>query len=896
MKSKLLPLSRAALTGAALSLFCMTAATAPAAAQHPSWINSAVVYCVYPEIFSSNGFAGVTAQLSRLHALGVNVIWLMPVTPVGQPYNGHPAFDSPYAVHDYYAVNPSYGSSSDLQNLINTAHGLGMKVILDEVLNHTCWDNALTSQHPEYYRHSDGNAYNVGSEEVAFNFNDVAQLDYSNQSYGLWTYMDNMLNYWIKTYGIDGFRFDTADDPSGPNRNIPKAFWQQLRTSLEATKSDILLLGEEENADLALAPFELDYGWNLQSALVQAATSGNSTSGLQNTWQSQVSNYPAGMLHMSLTQDWDLGEDLQIYGGTANTLDAAVFNYTLNGVPLMFNGEEVGNDNSANNTHTLIDWNSPNASAFQAFYKDLIALRNANPALEQGSLTWVTNSASSQVATYDRVSGTTEFLVEINFSGSAVNGTVNATAGGWTDVSPSGSPGGKGHTAPGYFSLQGHDFAIFKRTTGGGGGIAVPAAPTNVTATAGNGQVGLSWTASGGAASYAVYRGTSSGGEGSTPLASGITGTSYSDTGLANATKYFYKVTAVNSAGASGPSAEVSATPAAANTPESPYKGTAAAIPGTVQFDNYDNGGQGVAYNDSDATNNGGQYRTSEGVDIEQSTDTSGVGNGYDVGWLVAGEWMKYTVNVSAAGTYPIVFRVASGVASGVGGTFHLEDETGKNLTGTISVSSTGGWQNSANLSGSAALGAGSHVLRVVIDSVNAGFNLEAMQFGAAAAYAGTPYTGTAIALPGTVQAENFDKGGQGVAYNDSDATNNGGQYRTSEGVDIEASTDTGGGYDVGWTEPGEWMKYTVNAATAKTYVVTARVASGNAGGTAGTFHIEDETGKNLTGTMTVSATGGWQTWANVSASAALTAGKHVLRVVIDSGNAGFNLNYVSLN
>ncbi len=896
MKSRqVLPPFAALLAGAAVSISPVSAA-AQGSSSHPSWLNSSVIYCVYPEIFSSSGFAGVTAQLNRIHGLGVNVIWLMPVTPVGQPYNGHPAFDSPYAVHDYYAVNPTYGSSSDLQNLINTAHGLGMKVILDEVLNHTSWDNVLTTQHPEYYRHSDGNAYNVGSEEVAFNFNDVAQLDYSNQSYGLWTYMDTMLNSWITTYGVDGFRFDTADDPFGSSRNIPKAFWQQLRTSLEATKPDILMLGEEEDADLALAPFELDYGWNLQSALVQAATSGNSTAGLQSTWQSQVSNFPSGMLHMSLTQDWDLGEDLQVYGGVPNTLDAAVFNYTLNGVPLMFNGEEVGNDNSANNTHTVIDWNSPNAATFTSFYKDVIALRNGNPALQQGSLTWVTNSASSQVATLDRVSGTTEFLVEINFSGSALSGTVNATAGGWADVTPSGSPGGKGHTAPGYFSLQGHDFAIFERTTGGGSGTAVPSAPTNVQATAGNGQVTLSWSAGSGATSYAVYRGTSSGGEGASPLASNITGTSYSDTGVSNATKYFYKVTAVNSAGASGPSAEVSATPVAANTPEAPYSGTPAAIPGTVQFDNYDKGGQGVAYNDSDAANDGGQYRPSEGVDIEQSTDASGVGNGYDVGWLVAGEWMKYTVNVSAAGTYPITFRVASGVASGSAGTFHVEDETGKNLTGTITVSSSGGWQNWANVNGSAVLGAGSHVLRVVIDSVNAGFNLEAMQFGTALGYAGTPYTGTAIALPGTVQAENFDKGGEGVAYHDTDAANDGGQYRTSEGVDIEASSDTGGGYDVGWTEPGEWMKYTVNVATAKTYTVTARVASGLASGTAGTFHIEDETGKNLTGTISVSATGGWQSWAGVSATAALRAGKHVLRVVIDSGNGGFNLNYFSLN
>ena len=142
--------------------------TPPSEAQNPSWLNSSVIYCVYPEIFSSSGFQGVTAQLSRLKSLGVNVIWLMPVTPVGQPYNGHPAFASPYAAHDYYAVNPNYGTGADLTTLVNTAHSLGMKVILDEVLNDTSWDNALTTEHPEYYLHSDGNPDNPNSEEEAF--------------------------------------------------------------------------------------------------------------------------------------------------------------------------------------------------------------------------------------------------------------------------------------------------------------------------------------------------------------------------------------------------------------------------------------------------------------------------------------------------------------------------------------------------------------------------------------------------------------------------------------------------------------------------------------------------------------------------------------------------------
>ena len=448
-------------------LLLASSALTPVHAEHPSWLDSSVVYCIYPEIFSHGGFNGITAQLPRLKGLGVNVIWLMPVTPVGQPYKGHPAIDSPYAVHDYYAVNPSYGSSADLVDLVRSAHRLGIKIILDEVLNHTSWDNQLTIQHPEYYLHSDVNLRNPNSEVQAFNFSDVAQLDFSRPQSGLWTYMDAMLNHWVTTYDLDGFRFDTADDPFGPNRKIPKAFWQQLRASLEAKKPNILMLGEEEDPDLALAPFELDYGWKLQKILTKVSASGRDVPSLQTGWNLRASTFPTGMLHMSLLQDWDLGEDLQVYGGASNTLDAALFNFTINGVPLLFNGEEAGNASSANNTHTPIHWNGPNAPQFTAFYAQLIALRSANPALQQGQLTWVSNSAPSQVATYLRTSGATQFFIEINFSGSSVRGTVKAPSGAkWTDVTPAGSPGKQAHSAPGAFSLLPHDFAAFRRVVG----------------------------------------------------------------------------------------------------------------------------------------------------------------------------------------------------------------------------------------------------------------------------------------------------------------------------------------------------------------------------------------------------------------------------------------------
>ena len=238
---------------------------------------------------------------------------------------------------------------------------------------------------------------------MAFTYADVVQLDYSTPKLGLWSYMDKMLAYWIKTYNVDGFRFDAVDNPYGLSRKIPKAFFQQLRPVLEAAKPSVLMLGEEEDPDLALAPYELDYGWHMQSALSKAAFTGDNAGGLKDAWDYQTTSYPPAMLHMNIMQDWDINNDLQTFGGVPNTLAAAVFNYTSNGIPLMFNGEEVGNDNSILNTHAMIHWSNPNAARFTSFYKQMIALRNSSPALQQGAFSWETNASPTQVVTYDRM-------------------------------------------------------------------------------------------------------------------------------------------------------------------------------------------------------------------------------------------------------------------------------------------------------------------------------------------------------------------------------------------------------------------------------------------------------------------------------------------------------------
>ena len=321
-----------------------------------------------------------------------------------------------------------------------------------------------------------------------------------------------------------------------------------------------------------------------------------------------------------------------------------------------------------------------------------------------------------------------------------------------------------------------------------------------------------------------------------------------------------------------------------------PFNGTPAALPGLIQAENFDEGGAEVAYSDNTPWNAGNEYRTT-GVDVEATA-----GGGFNVGWAFAGEWLKYSVNVAAAGTYDLEFRVASG---GAGGSFHLE-ANGVDLTGPVNVPSTGGWQTWSTVRRSGVnLAAGAQVWRLVMDAngpSTAVGNVDHIRVVAATGGGGgtTPFGGTAAVVPGTIEAENFDVGAAGAAYLDASPENSGGQYRTT-GVDIEGASGDGGGYNVGWMFAGEWLVYTVNVASAGTYDIEFRVASNGSGGT---FHVEIG-GVDVTGPLTVPNTGGWQTWTTIRKTALnLNAGQQVWRVVMDSNGSTTaigNLNWIRI-
>jgi beta-glucanase (GH16 family) len=253
------------------------------------------------------------------------------------------------------------------------------------------------------------------------------------------------------------------------------------------------------------------------------------------------------------------------------------------------------------------------------------------------------------------------------------------------------------------------------------GKAAVPATPVKVTAAPGESrQILLTWPGDVNATSYTIYRSTRRGDRSETPFKTGIAATSYRDIALEPGTKYYYRVAAVNAAGASTPSQEVSMK--APRGMEAPYDRAfviGAAAPVRIELEDFDRGGEGIAYHDTDPTNNGSGYRPDDGVDIEDCSDTDG---GYDVGWTTAGEWMRYTVDVRNPGKYTVTLRVS---AAGNGGTLHFEDGKGHNLSDPIAVPGTGGWNKWTTVMATVDLPAGKQVLQLTEDT--GGYNLNAM-------------------------------------------------------------------------------------------------------------------------------------------------------------------------
>jgi len=389
----------------------------------PAWLKSGVIYQVFVRAFSPAGdFNGVTSRLDDLHSLGVNILWLMPIHPDGQ-VKKKGSLGSPYAVRDYYAIDSALGTKDDLHRLITEAHRRQMKVIIDMVANHTAWDSVMMA-HPDFYKKDKD-----GHITYPYDWTDVAALDYSNPK--LRSYMTDMLVYWIKDFDLDGFRCDAASE-------IPTDFWEHARVELERAKPDIMMLAEASKPELLKSAFDIDYSWPLLSTTNDVEMSGAPASAIEAKVEEQKALFPKGALHMRVSDDHDELRATTRYG-FPGAIAASALMFTLDGVPLIYNGMEVG-DSTQSRAPALFepqkivwaagDWHPD----YLKFYTAIAALREQHPALEQGDIVWLHNSDEQHVVTYLRRNDQEEFLVAVNLSNTPFRGTVEGQAGKWKEL------------------------------------------------------------------------------------------------------------------------------------------------------------------------------------------------------------------------------------------------------------------------------------------------------------------------------------------------------------------------------------------------------------------------------------------------------------------------------
>jgi len=401
----------------ALLLSAVLGASVAPARTSPSWLRSGIIYQVNTRTFSPEGnFRGVTAQLPRLKRLGVNILWLMPIHPIGRA-RAKGSIGSPYAVRDYEAINPDFGTADDLRSLVAAAHQQGFKVIIDIVANHTSWDSTLM-KFPAYYRHDA-----AGNIRYPEDWTDVAWLNYDNPD--LRAYMTRVLVNWVRNFDLDGFRCDVAG-------MVPVDFWEHLRAALDQVKPDIMMLAEAHQPNLVEKAFDLDYSWPLHSVLTNVFENGAPASALQDEWREEHRTYPAEALHLHFSDNHDEKRAIARFG-ERGALAASALMFTLDGVPMLYDGMEVG-DTTESGAPALFEklsvfWNiAERRPEFPRFYHELLAARNQHPALQQGELQWLNNSEQDRVLTYIRRGAEEEILVAINCSNRPWRGSVESPA------------------------------------------------------------------------------------------------------------------------------------------------------------------------------------------------------------------------------------------------------------------------------------------------------------------------------------------------------------------------------------------------------------------------------------------------------------------------------------
>jgi glycosidase len=418
----------------------------------PEWLRDGVIYEIFPRDFSLAGnLNGVRARLDELKNLGVTILWIMPIHPIGEKFRKGD-FGSPYSISDYYAVDPNYGTLDDFKRLVAEAHKHGLKVIMDLVVDHTAWDSVMM-KHPEFYKQDASGKLLPPVPQ----WTDVAGLSYASPQ--LRDYMIAMMKYWVQTSDIDGYRCDVAS-------MVPTDFWMEARATLEKIKPDFMWLAEASEPGLLVKAFDIDYAWPLMATMNKVLSDGALASDIRRSWEESRLRFPKGALHMRVSDDHDEARAVARYG-IRGALAVSVLMFTLDGVPLLYNGMEVG-DATESGDPALFDkltifWHPKERPPLRNIYRDLIRLRKQYACFRNDDVTWLRNSDEADVVTFMRSDDNDEFVVVINFSNRPVAGRVEMKDGkSFQPVRITGMPDGDADGLPA-FHLSGFDWRIYHR-------------------------------------------------------------------------------------------------------------------------------------------------------------------------------------------------------------------------------------------------------------------------------------------------------------------------------------------------------------------------------------------------------------------------------------------------
>ncbi|WFL76398.1 alpha-amylase family glycosyl hydrolase [Altererythrobacter arenosus] len=382
--------------------------------EHPEWSRDAVLYQINTRQFTAEGtFRAAEKELPRLKALGVDILWLMPIHPIGEK-NRKGTLGSPYAVKDYYDVNPEFGTKEDFRHFVEAAHAQGFKVILDWVANHTAWDHPLAQQHPDWYEKDWKGDFRP---TPWWDWSDIIDLDWSQP--GVRKHVGEAMEMWVRDYGVDGFRADVAG-------YVPIDFWETLRARLDAIRP-VFMLAEWKEPELHRRAFDATYAWEWHHTTKRIAKGEADATALFGYYAESESAWPAEAMRLTYIANHDSnaweGTQYENYGAALPAMIA--FSFTGEGLPMIYNGQEAC---SAKRLEFFekdpIDWSQREDCELGELFRDMIAFRRANPALENGQwgarMQQVVTDQPQRLFAWVRQEEGNKVLGLFNFSGEAV--------------------------------------------------------------------------------------------------------------------------------------------------------------------------------------------------------------------------------------------------------------------------------------------------------------------------------------------------------------------------------------------------------------------------------------------------------------------------------------------